>query len=115
MARNHSTNPSTLTYCNGGSLVATGIPGTQFIYPSYLNVPALANTVANVSVSLNGMSGPSGINVGQFLLVSPDGHTLDFLSHVNFTVNQPSVNGTIAETDGQNLPCAPFHVDAGLR
>ena len=85
--------------------MAPGIPSTQFIYPSYLQVSGLGNTVANVSVSLNGLQGPDGVLSGQFLLVSPgSAHNLDFLSHVGDTNPQSSVNVTIAD----NNPSPPF-------
>jgi Bacterial Ig-like domain (group 3) len=104
VVRTHSSNPTTNKYCNTTSLLATGFPSTQLIYPSYLEVPAITNTIANVSISLNGLQGTTGLGAGQFLLVSPGGHNLDFLSHVGFSGSQGSVNGTIAD----NNPSAPI-------
>jgi hypothetical protein len=104
VVRNHSTNPTTNQYCNTGSISAPGTPTTQLIYPSFLNVPALGNTVAAVSVNLKGLAGPNGLGAAQFLLVAPDGsHNLDFLSHAGFSGGQGSVNGTITD----NNPSAP--------
>ena len=105
-------NPSTLSsgqYCNPGAISSTG--STPTVYPSIINVgtdtTALSGTVANVAITLNGLSASNGLAAGQaFLLVAPDTSTaynLDFLSNAGVSSSQPSANVTIAD-DNASAP-----------
>ena len=105
-------NHSTLTsgqYCNTDAIVET--PSTVSPYPSVINVgtdtTALGGTVANVTVTLNGLSDSQGLGTQDaFLLVAPDrskAYNLDFMSDVGVSGSQASVNLTFADLN----PSAP--------
>lgn len=103
--KRHSTRtPSTNQFCNSGSITIPGVQATQVIYPSVINVgtdtAGFANTVNNLTLTLNGLSATNGIGSVQMMLVSPDGtHALDFLSHGGNTASQSSVNVTFADAN----------------
>jgi CSLREA domain-containing protein len=106
LAISHTTNPSTNTYCNPGDLTTTGYTSTDLVYPSYIQVPSgVSQTVANVSVQLNGLQSTNGalsgdVSSSSFLLVSPnETNNLDFLSHGVTGNPQPSVDVTFADGD----------------
>jgi hypothetical protein len=106
LAISHTTNPSTNTYCNPGNLTTTGYTSTDLVYPSYIQVPSgVSQTVANVSVQLNGLQSTNGalsgdVSSSSFLLVSPnETNNLDFLSHGVTGNPQPSVDVTFADGD----------------
>ena len=100
---NHTTNPTGSTYCNPGNLTTTGNTATETVYPSYIQVPnTVTQSVGNVSVQLTGLQSTNGTSGADsstaFLLVSPgETNNLDFLSHVETSDPQPSVNVTIAD------------------
>ncbi len=98
--KNHSTG----AFCNTGTITIPGIAANQAIYPSVINVTGFANTVSNLSITLNGLSGGSaGLGSVQMLLVSPGGNALEFLSHAANSAGQTSVSPTFADAN----PSAP--------
>src|SRR6266404_4329689 len=99
--KNHSTNPATGQYCNAGPISAPGL-GNALPFPSVINVgtdtPALGGAVATLTVTLNGLSGQTGLGAVKALLVSPGGaRSLVFLSDAGFSANQPSANVTFSD------------------
>jgi hypothetical protein len=106
-------NHSTLTsgeYCNAGAIVENA--STVSPYPSVVNVGTdtaeLSNTVANLTVTLKGLSDTLGLGtVDAFLLVAPDrtkAYDLDFFSDAGTSSSQPSVNVSFADLN----PSAPL-------
>ncbi len=106
--KNHST-LSGGQYCNSGEITVDG--GVITPYPSVINVgtdtTALTGTVANLTVTLNGISAASGLFPGYgFLLVAPDkskAYNLDFMSSVGSSGSQPAVDVSFADDN----PSAP--------
>ncbi|MGA3026641.1 MAG: Ig-like domain-containing protein, partial [Bryobacteraceae bacterium] len=90
------------TWCNSAAIPVLGNITPQ-IYPSIINVSGYSGnpTVGNVTVELEGATGPDGVPAG-FLLVAPNGQNLDFLD-IAFGYLQPAspVNLTIFDTAGQ--------------
>ena len=65
-------------WCNSSPLYAPN-GGAATAYPSFIPVSGLSSSlITNVTVQLKGISSVSGI-LGQFLLVAPSSHNLDFL------------------------------------
>ena len=98
----HSTNPSGTQWCNTGPFSVPN-SATPLAYPSFIGVSGYSNTVANVTVELEGVAGEQGGIPGQFLLVAPDGtHNLDFLDEAFYANGATSaVNLTFFDTAGQ--------------
>jgi hypothetical protein len=98
----HSTNPSGTQWCNN---VPFSVPqsATPLAYPSFIGVSGYSNTVANVTVELEGVAGQQAGIPGQFLLVAPDGtHNLDFLDEAFYANGATSaVTLTFFDTAGQ--------------
>jgi len=98
----HSTNPSGTQWCNSGPF---SVPEsvTPLAYPSFIQVSGYSNTIANLTVALNGVAGQVAGIPGQFLLVAPDGtHNLDFLDEAFYAGGATSaVNLTMFDTAGQ--------------
>jgi uncharacterized repeat protein (TIGR02543 family) len=99
--KNHST-LSGGEYCNTDAVTVDG--GVITPYPSVVNVgtdtTALTGTVADLSITLKGLSASAGLFPGYgFMLVAPDGgtHNLDFLSSVGTSGSQSAINLTIAD------------------
>lgn len=103
IVENHTVNTTGNTYCNQGVLSTVGSTNGDLIYPSYITVPSsVTNSVANVSVQLNGLASSNGssgaLGSTSFMLVSPGKtNSLDFLSHIASAAPQSSVNLTIAD------------------
>ena len=90
------------TWCNNNSISAPGnLVGVA--YPSVIDVSGYAagTTVSDVTVELEGATGPAGTNA-YHLLAAPGGQNLDFLDS-GWAYIQPSspVNLTIFDTAGQ--------------
>ena len=99
-----ATTVSGLQFCNSGNIGIPGVPTSQPIYPSYINVTGVPNSVATLTVQLNGLQAPSTLGSVQMMLVSPSGQALEFLSDAGaVSAGQPSVNVTFAD----NNPSAP--------
>ncbi len=99
-----ATTVSGLQFCNSGTIGIPGVPTSQPIYPSYINVTGVPNSVATLTVQLNGLQAPSTLGSVQMMLVSPSGQALEFLSDAGaVSGGQPSVNVTFAD----NNPSAP--------
>ena len=111
--RHATTNPSGTMFCNAGAISIPGVPGNQPIYPSYINVTGVTPSVANISVSLNGLQFPAnGLSPIQMLLVSPSGQAYQFLSGAGSgTTAEPSENLTFI--DGSSSVPATGSVSAG--
>ena len=109
-AKNHSS-LSGGKYCNTGAISSDGSTTTP--YPSVINVgtdtTALTGSVADVSVTLTGVSATHGMPLDYaYLLVAPDttkSYNLDFLDDAGISSSQPSVNITVAD----NNASAPFN------
>jgi hypothetical protein len=103
LVENHTTGSGTGPYCNSGAITNNGeVTGP---YPSIINVPSLGGSVADVSVTLNGLSasGASGLAENYaFLLVAPDDtHNLDFLDDAGTSgVALSPVDVTLADGHG---------------
>jgi hypothetical protein len=99
----HQAAASGNTWCNSATISVPDDSGLPQIYPSIISVSGYSGnpTVGNVTVELEGATGPSGVP-GQFLLVAPNGQNLDFLDFA-FSEVQPAspVNLTILDTAGQ--------------
>jgi uncharacterized repeat protein (TIGR01451 family) len=100
--KNHSTSPATNQFCNVGPISAPGTSNTV-PYPSVINIgtdtPSLANAVATLTLTLSGVSAPTGLGAVKAVLVGPGGSkSLVFLSNAGFSGGQPSVNLTFADT-----------------
>ncbi len=98
----HSTTQTGPQFCNAGAINIPGVPANQAIYPSYVNVTGVSQSVANLSVQLKGLSGAALTSV-QMMLVSPSGQAFEFLSEVGPGTTQSSVNVNFAD----NYPHAP--------
>jgi len=104
--RDATTNPSGTQFCNTGSMSFPGAQANQAIYPSYINVTGVSQTVATLSVQLKGLNSNSNINgLGsvQMMLVSPSNQAYEFLSDAASGVAQASANVTFADLN----PSAP--------
>jgi hypothetical protein len=95
----HSSNQ----WCNNNSFTIPS-DATPSVYPSIIKVsgyPA-GTTISNLTIELEGATGPNGV-YGQHLLVAPDGtHNLDFLDHA-WALQAPAspINATLFDTAGQ--------------
>ncbi len=87
-------------WCNSSPIYAsTG--GTATAYPSFIPVSGLGSaTITNVTVQLKGISSVSGIQ-GQYLLVAPSGHNLDFLDFGFAGSASSAVDLNFADNAGQ--------------
>ncbi len=101
--KKHST-PNGAQFCNTGGITMSGTQTAQSVYPSVINVGTDTTgfpgnpTVENVSVILNGLStGSEGTGTVHFLLVSPSGHALDFMSGAGSGTSFGPVNLTFAD------------------
>ncbi len=108
-------NHSTLTagqYCNTGAVAfpLAGPAGPATPYPSVINVGTdtmgLTSTIGTVTVTLNGLTSPYGIEGSEFLLVAPDGtHNLEFLSGSGSAASgQPTASITFADASSTPAP-----------
>jgi hypothetical protein len=94
--RNHSTNPAPNKFCNAGPIAVPGQANTM-PYPSVIEV-VVVNTVATLTVSLNGLAAPNGTGGIKVLLVGPGGSkSLALFSAAGFSANQPPVNVTFSD------------------
>ena len=102
--KNHST-LSSGNYCNSGKISENA--STVSPYPSVVNVgtdtTALTSTVADLKVTLNGLSASSGLGPGYaYLLVAPDkskAYNLTFLANAGGSASQPSVDLSFADNN----------------
>jgi subtilisin-like proprotein convertase family protein len=100
-----ATTNSGLQFCNAGAISIPGIPANQPIYPSFINVTGVSQSVANLSVQLTGLSA-AALNSTQMMLVSPSGQAFEFMSEVGPGSTQAAVNVNFAD----NNPAAPQSV-----
>lgn len=101
----HSTQNGT-TWCNTAPAPIQGV-GDPAMYPSVIQVSGVSNSVANLTVELEGVTGAVGIG-DEYLLVAPDGtHNLDFFDN-GFSANAANgVNLTFSDTAGGFVPDSP--------
>jgi hypothetical protein len=86
-------------WCNSSPLYAPN-GGTATAYPSFIPVSATGSPITNVTVQLKGISSTGGIQ-GQYLLVAPSGHNLDFLDYGFSSSANSAVDLSFADNAGQ--------------
>jgi hypothetical protein len=101
-------NTTGTTWCNNDALYNPGNATPPRAYPSVIKVPDYSGqTVSDVSVTLNGVTGSQQGIGGQFLLVAPGGgaHNLDFMDSV-FSTDAPTsaVNLTFEDSASSYAP-----------
>ena len=93
-------------WCNTAQIVVPGSfgSGPPILYPSIIPVTGIGQSVADVTVSLKGISAALSVFDGmEFLLVGPGGstHNLDFLSKAFSGAADSGLNLTIEDGAGQ--------------